>query len=389
MRFYITIQGSTIKKEGDRFLVKKQNDIYHTIFINKLQQLYLFGNINLTSPVVKTILKENIDTIFFTKDGRYVGRFCINESKNFFLRKKQFYLSDDNNFILEMSKSIVKAKLFSMVSLLMRIARTKNKKICKKLAEEVKELIKKVDDADSVDSVRGYEGKGSSIYFSGISNGFIEDFGFRKRVRRPPTDPVNSVLSLLYTFLFNRIYASIRAANLDPYPGNLHTPDYGRYALVMDLMEEFRIIVVDTLCLSLFNLGILKKQDFIQVQRTCYENEDGETEYKYELEDNIIKDKFGLMNKVEKSEFFDVPEQRFSEDSIDLSIDDKGKLPVQLTKDALKKVIAAFEKKLQTEFYYEPLQRRISYEKAMFEQARLYRKVVEGEIKTYTPLVLK
>ncbi len=390
MRFYITIQGSHISKDGDRFIVKKGEDIYHTIFINKLSQLYLFGNINLTSSVIKRLFRDSIDTIFFTKDGRYIGRLVQEESKNYFLRKKQFVLTDNNEFLLRFSKSVVEGKLLSMVSLLMRIKRTKKKNICRQKAEEIKKLIQKINEATSLDSVRGYEGKGSSIYFSGFCEGFIKDFGFRKRVRRPPTDPVNSVLSLLYTFLFNRVYAAIRAANLDPYCGNLHQPDYGRHALVMDLMEEFRVIIADTLCLSLFNLGILKNKDFIQIKDSQGEVLSNENSAgKQDLEQNILKDKFGLMSKVDASEFFDVPEQRFSEDGIDPHINDKGKLPVQLTKEGLKKVISGFEKKLETEFYYEPLEKRITYEKAIFEQAWQYRRLIEGETKTYIPLILK
>lgn len=387
MRVYITTQGASIVKQGDRLLVKKDDNIFHTLFLHKLEQLIIFGNVSISPPARRALFKEKIDTIFLSKDGRYVGRYMMEESKNFFLRKKQFDFLNKENFSLNISKWIVKAKFLNMSNMLMRIARTKKKKKCKDIAYEIKSLLDKIDLADSVDSVRGYEGKGTALYFSGFGEGFNEDYGFRKRVRRPPTDPVNSVLSLLYTFLFNRVYSAVRAANLDPFVGNLHMPDYGRYALVMDLMEEFRVIVVDTLCLSLFNLGILKKEHFVQISP---EEEDEINEEKDDVEmDKVVNDRFGLMSKGGSSEFFDVPPQRMVEDGVDINREDKGKLPVQLTKEALKKVIQAFEKKLQTEFYYEPLDRVITYEKAIFEQARQYRKVVEEEIKTYVPLVLK
>ncbi len=387
MRVYITTQGASIVKQGDRLLVKKDDTIFHTLFLHKLEQLIIFGNISISAPARRSLFKEKIDTVFLSKDGRYIGRYMMEEPKNFFLRKKQFDLLNNKDFSLNMSKWIVKAKFLNMSNILMRIARTKDKKNCKDVAYEIKSLLNKIDQANNLDSVRGYEGKGTALYFSCFGEGFNEDWGFRKRVRRPPTDPVNSVLSLLYTFLFNRVYSAIRAANLDPFVGNLHMPDYGRYALVMDLMEEFRVIVVDTLCLSLFNLRILKKEHFVQISpeedtQTSEESDDVEME-------KVVNDKFGLMSKSGSSEFFDVPPQRFVEDGVDTNREDKGKLPVQLTKDALKKVIQAFEKKLQTEFYYEPLDKVITYEKAIFEQARQYRKVIEEEIKTYVPLVLK
>ncbi len=191
----------------------------------------------------------------------------------------------------------------SMANMLMRISRTKSKGRCKDVAHEIRSLMDKIDQADNVDSVRGYEGKGAALYFSCFSEGFSEDWGFRKRVRRPPTDPVNSVLSLLYTFLFNRVYSAVRAANLDPFVGNLHMPDYGRYALVMDLMEEFRVIVVDTLCLSLFNLGILKKEHFEQKRPEIDEESDNLVAEDAEI-GKVVNDKFGLMSADESSDFF-------------------------------------------------------------------------------------
>ena len=90
------------------------------------------------------------------------------------------------------------------------------------------------------------KGKEPLFFFQGFGKGFKTDQGFRKRVRRPPTDPVNSVLSFLYTVLFNRVYAAIQVTGMDPAVGYLHSLDYGRHSLALDLMEEFRSIIVET-----------------------------------------------------------------------------------------------------------------------------------------------
>ena len=157
--------------------------------------------------------------------------------------------------------------------------------------------------ADNMDALRGYEGQGSALYFAVFNLGFDQDQGFVKRVRRPPTDPVNAVLSLLYTFLYNQVYSAIRQVHLDPYLGHLHTPDYGRCSLVLDLMEEFRPVIVDTLVFALFNMGILKKaEDFIT-------GDDSETEENEEDAARALAQQAGESG----NELFDTAVQRMEE----------------------------------------------------------------------------
>ncbi len=306
MIVYIKTQGARIVKEGRHLLVKKGDGIYNTLFTYKLKQLLLFGNIEITHSALCQLMRYNIDTVFLTRYGRYLGRLEPPESKNVFLHKKQYLLLDKPQFSLNIARSIVAGKLSNMATLLLRIKRTRKQFFAGDLAQNIQKLLPKLAKADNIDSVRGYEGHGSAIFFKGFPYGFIENTDFRKRVRRPPTDPVNSVLSLLYTFLMNRVYAAVRIAGLNPYPGFLHSIDYGRYSLVLDLMEEFRTIVADTLTLSLFNLKILQKDDF-------YIEKPMENLYNFNEANNIAdvsKDSIGLisMNESETSEF-DLPEQ--------------------------------------------------------------------------------
>jgi CRISPR-associated protein Cas1 len=332
------------------------------------------------------LLRHGVDTIFLTKNGRYLGRFAPAESKNVHIRKKQFDLLDDRIFGLEISKRIVSGKLASMMTLLMRINRTKSAGDLHEKAASIKTLISSLESAQSVDAVRGYEGRGSAIYFGEFSKGFVHDSGFRRRIRRPPTDPVNAVLSLLYTFLFNRVYSAVRAANIDPYPAFLHTPDYGRFSLVLDLMEEYRVIIADTLTLSLFNLKILQNGDFeIDDQKPEEETVDDPAA----AIPDVTKDPYGVISAVRDNDLFDAPEQRMSEMVHECEAETGGKKPVKLKKEAFSRVIENFERKLQTEFYHLPSERKITYGAAMFSQAELYRKCIEGAANTYQPLILR
>jgi CRISP-associated protein Cas1 len=386
MNIYIQTQGARLVREGRHLLVKKGEDTYHTLFIQKLEQIVLFGNIDITPAARASLLRHGVDTVFCSKDGRYQGRFATPEPKDVMLRKRQFILLDDQAFGINLCRQIVTGKLMNMVTLLMRIRRTRDRNEPKLAAREIRALFDKIGKAESIDSLRGYEGRASAIYFGALRWGFLQDYGFGRRVRRPPTDPVNAVLSLLYTFLFNRVYAAIRRANLDPHPAFLHVPDYGRHSLVMDLMEEFRVIIADTLCLSLFNLKILQKDDFrIEYPRPVDDITDKTAE------PDVTADPYGHMANLDSQEQFDLPSQRMSENATE-EIDTEtggGKPAVKLNDDAFRRVVENFERKMTTEFHYTPEERTITYADALIAQAGMYRKVIEGSLRVYQPLLLK
>lgn len=382
---YIKTQGARIIKEGRHLLVKKGDSIYHTLFTYKLDQLILYGNIEITHNALCQLMRHNIDTVFLTRYGRYLGRLAPVESKNVFLHKKQYALLDDKGFGIKLARSIVAGKLSNMTTLLMRIKRSRKEAVAGSKAKEIQYIMPKLAKADNVDSIRGYEGLGSAIYFKGLRYGFVDDMGFSKRVRRPPTDPVNSVLSLLYTFLMNRVYSAVRVAGLDPYPGFLHSIDYGRYSLVLDLMEEFRSIIADTLTLSLFNLKILQKKDF-QVEAPM---EPESADLQNSEPPDVSADPIGLISmKEDNQDKFDLPEQRMEEPSAPPA-QVTGKYPVKLRADAFKRVIDAFERKMTTSFFYPPAERHLTYSDALLFQAGHYRKVIEGEVDLYQPILLK
>ncbi len=368
MRVYVTTQGSSIIKEGSHLLVRCGKEIQRTIFLNKLSQLILCGNVSLTPHARNTLFRHGIDTVFLTRNGRYLGRFNQPEPKNIELRKRQFELAKDPEFTLRMARSIVAGKLTNQAAVLMRLHRKRPEGGLAGQAGALRDIIGQLDGCSGIDELRGYEGQGSALYFEVFNQGFDSEQDFGKRIRRPPTDPVNAMLSLLYTFLYNQVYSAIRQAHLDPYLGNLHAMDYGRYSLALDLMEEFRPILVDTLVFALFNLGVLKREeDFI------FHEESAEEEKKDE--------------EKEETEEEGAPEDR--EDESGGEPEKPAQPPVLLKPESLKKVIAQFERKMATLFTYEPEDLKISYSEALVRQARLYRLCVEGSANAYTPLVLR
>lgn len=385
MIVYVNTQGARLVKEGRHLLVKKGEATYHTLFTYKLKQIVLFGNIEITHRALAQIMRNEIDTVFLTQNGRYLGRIASPESRNVFLRKRQYTLLDDDVFTLRMARAIVEGKMSNMATLLMRMRRSRDAEIAGRKARQIQDLIPLLEKASAVDSIRGYEGRASALYFEAFGAGFIEKQGFSRRVRRPPTDPVNSILSLLYTFLMNRVYSAVRVAALDPYPGFLHSIDYGRYSLVLDLMEEFRTIIADTLALSLFNLKILQKDDFYE-EKPDEQHEDTVCAVRENMTD-VSKDPIGwISGNAAEADIFDIPEQRMDESSASRPA---GKYPVKLQPDAFNRVIDAFEKKLTTEFYYPQAGRTLTYADAIIYQSGHCRKVIEGEAQVYQPVLLK
>ena len=384
MTVYIITQGSRIVREGRHLLVKLGDSIYHTLFTYRLSQLVLVGNITLTPPAMKLLLREGIDTVFLRQDGRYQGRLAQVEPRNVFLRKRQFLLTDDEKFCLSISKRILTGKLLNMLTVVLRIQRTRSATISGDPVNEIRRMSKRIETAKSLEELRGVEGQAAASYFPALRFGLKNPMGFEKRIRRPPTDPVNSVLSLLYTFIINRAYAAVRVAGLDPYPGVLHSLDYGRYSLPLDLVEEFRPIIADTLTLALFNLGVLQQEDFYTFTPPQPEDLDRSED----IIDSAVNDSIGKMNLTSDDDSFDIPEQRMEQDyQVDGTTSSKPS--VKLHTDAFGKVVKAFEKKISTEFYHPIAEKKMNYGDAMIFQARLYRKVVEGEAAEYHPLLLK
>lgn len=385
MVVYVTTQGARIVREGRHLLVRKGEDTWHTLFVEKLDQLVVCGNVELTHPAWCMLLRHGVDTVFLTRDGRYLGRFATPEPKNVFLRRRQYRLTGDGDFALKFARAVVGAKLASQATMLMRIKRTRGKKDVGRRAREIRALIDHAGRARDLEAVRGYEGRGGAIYFSCLRHGLDRDFGFTRRVRRPPTDPVNAVLSLVYTFLMNRVYAAVRLAGLDPHPGYLHVCDYGRHSLVLDLMEEFRVPVADTLTLALFNLKVLREKDFV----TAPPEEEDERGREEQKEIDLQADPYGLSSAAPAPQY-DLPPQRMHDTPTPPPEEDgRGRLPVRLEPGAMKRVIENFERKLATRVHYPPEDRSIPMADIIRAQAAHFRKVVEGEAGMYQPFVLR
>jgi CRISP-associated protein Cas1 len=264
---YLVHQGATLQKEQGRFIIKTPNNQESTeILIAEVDRVLVFGNIQLSTSAISTCLTAKIPVIFLTQGGEYKGHLWSAENFDLPLEAAQFRCFEDLEFQMQMVRSLILGKLWNSKQLLLKLRRQRD-------SAELSLAIAGIDrDSASVaiappetniDTLRGFEGSAASRYFSAFGQLITNPgFSFTDRNRRPPRDPVNSLLSFGYTLLFNNVMSLLLAEGLHPYLGNLHRSDRRAPHLALDLMEEFRSPIVDSLVLKLVNQKILRPTDF-------------------------------------------------------------------------------------------------------------------------------
>ncbi len=253
---YVTDQGSVVKKEGNRLAILGKERTY--VDLIQISSVSVFGNIQITSQAMQTLLKEGIPVAYFSTNGWLYGMFFNNFTKNSILRLKQYGVSVDQGKRIDIAKSIVKGKIKNQRTLIRRNAEGSEKEL-----RDMMDLVARVDKCNSIEELLGIEGEAARVYFSAFSKLLSHlDFTFQGRNRRPSTDPVNSMLSFLYAVLAKDAMSSLLLVGLDPYIGFYHSIKYGKPSLALDIMEEFRPLIVDSTVLRAVNSNQLDQEDF-------------------------------------------------------------------------------------------------------------------------------
>lgn len=260
---YLVQQGTTVTKEQGRFLIKPPKADMLEIPIREVQQILVFGNIQLTTAVISNCLENQVPVLFLSQLGDYKGHLWSAEYGDIPTEMVQYQRQMDEAFKLATAQAIVVGKLLNSKQLLLRLNR---KRLFSEVAEAIAGLthdIAAAKQASTIEQLRGYEGVGAARYFKALGQLIVnEAFTFTERNRRPPKDPVNSLLSFGYTLLFNNVLSLIVAEGLTPYLGNLHGSEKKKMFLAFDLVEEFRSPVVDSLVMRLINQKFFKPTDF-------------------------------------------------------------------------------------------------------------------------------
>ncbi len=251
----------------------------------KIDEVVVLGEGILTTAALHLLLEREVEITFLDQYGNFKGRLSPAVSKNAVLRLAQYRAHQDMTTRCELARHFVIGKLSNQRTILQRYHRRHAGAEINQAIEQIAHLVRQLAAlpvkhtqtapplasgdhpvaGTPLETILGLEGAGSAAYFRSFGKLLSDQkqWPFAGRVKRPPTDPVNALLSFGYTLLASKVSSAVQLAGFDPYVGYLHSAVYGRPALALDLVEEFRPIIVDSAVLTLLNNRMLTWEDFV------------------------------------------------------------------------------------------------------------------------------
>jgi CRISPR-associated protein Cas1 len=315
--------------------------------LHKVDDVVVMGEVTMTASALYLLLEKNIEIHFLNYFGQFKGRLSPPLTKNSLLRMAQHRAHNDMTRRCELARRFVIGKLSNQRTMLQRHNRRQPDAALSHEIDHiailirdltnlsvVTETVQKLISGDTaivgtpLETILGLEGAGSAAYFRSFGKLLADQqqWLFAGRVKRPPTDPVNALLSYGYSLLTSQVASTLQMVGFDQYIGYLHSSTYGRPALALDLMEEFRPIIVDSVVLTLLNNRMLTPSDFI-IELGAY----------------------------------------------------------RLKKEPRKLFLTRFEERLNEEITHPIFGNKVKYRRCIELQARLIAKYLTGEIKEYPP----
>ena len=326
---YVQARGAKVAKSGQNLVVSVDNEKVTRARLPETSQVVVMGSVYITTPCLQELMWRGIPVTWHSHGGWFYGHTVGNGHKNVELRTAQYRASFDEDVCLRFAKDLVRAKILNSRTLLRRNWKgpASNHDVMIELRDDGRRAAR----CRSQSVLLGVEGTAAARYFrvfrAMISETLREGpgaFDFEKRNRRPPTDPVNALLSFAYSLLVRAWTVTLAAVGFDPFRGLYHQPRYGRPALALDLMEPFRPLLADSVVVQVINNGEVKASDFRAAAGA-----------------------------------------------------------VALTPDGRRHLIAAFERRLGHEVVHPLFGYRVSYRRLMEMQARLLGRFLLGEISAY------
>lgn len=270
---YVQGNGLMIGKSGELLTVSEKGRTIQEVRLKDISQLSVFGNNQVSTQALQALCSAEIPVSWFSSGGWFYGVLHGIGLRNAFLRRAQFRAADDLQRCLTLARRFVAAKIKNCRTLLQR----NHPEPPPGVIEELRRHVQRVDAIDTLPSLLGVEGNAAQLYFGNfqpllkprMAAAQAFTFQFTQRNRRPPRDPVNSMLSFGYALLSRDVSVSCFNVGLDPFMGFFHQPRHGRPALALDLMEEYRPIVVDSVVITVVNNGEAAPEDFVLSLAGC------------------------------------------------------------------------------------------------------------------------
>ena len=264
---YLSYDEGQISCSGRALVIRAKDQALQQFPVHILEQIVCFGSVMLTPDAMNLCLANNVTINYLSVYGRFRGRISGPVRGNVLLRRMQFRRADDPVQTAELATAFLLSKISNARTVLLRHARERETNVFDEAVRDMAGLLVKLKGFTITDlnELRGLEGDAANIYFRCFDSMILknrETFSFHGRSRRPPSDPINALLSLGYSLLAAEITGVLESVGLDPSVGFLHKDRPGRPSLALDLMEEFRAVVVDRFVLALVNREQLQANDF-------------------------------------------------------------------------------------------------------------------------------
>lgn len=327
---YASTPGARLTKRGGRVVLIEDGKEVATRRLLDVSHIAVFGNVDVGSALLRECFDAGVAVLWFTHGGWFSGFAQGMPTKNVAVRMRQHRAAAIG--AMQIARAFVSGKIRNQRTLLRRHG---GKEAARALAQ-LAALARQAETAGELSSLLGIEGTAARIYFGRFASllrgatPLRPAMTFDGRNRRPPTDPVNALLSFCYAMLIKDCVVALLAAGLDPYVGLYHQPRFGRPALALDLAEEFRPLVGDSVVLTVINNGEVSATDFVARAGG-----------------------------------------------------------VALTNAGRRRVIAAYERRMRSELTHPLFRYRASYRRSLEIQARLLAAVLAGDLDTYRSLTTR
>lgn len=296
---YLCSQGLGVGISGERVEIRERGKKVQDIRLLDVSQVCLFGNIQVTTQAIRAFADRGVPVCYFSSGGWFQAHTQGMTHKNVELRRLQYAAAADPTRCLEFARQFAAGKIRNSRTLLRR----NHKEDPTGTLAELARLSEAAAKSASIETLLGLEGAAARTYFSrfgellqGGETG-LKEYDFNGRSRRPPADPVNAVLSFLYAMLAKDLTTTALAVGFDPYLGFYHQPRYGRPALALDLMEEFRPLIAESAALTLINRKEVVAGDFVRRGNAVAMSESGRKSvirgYERRMDELVTHPKFG------------------------------------------------------------------------------------------------
>jgi len=334
---YVMTQGAYLTLDHETLKVEVDGKVQLQVPLHHIGSIVIMGNVMITPFLLGKCADDGRSVAILDRNGQFKCRMVGKSSGNVLLRQAQYECVRDPKRATTIARNIVAGKIKNSREVLLRGARETENQIeaesLKRAAEILAGALMRLKDADDADAVRGFEGESANAYFGVfdlmVKEGERTSFKMNGRSRRPPLDPMNGVLSFLYTLVLHDCISAVEGVGLDSQMGFLHALRPGRPSLGLDLMEEFRSLLADRLALTLINRKQIAAKDFeVRPGGATYLNDDGR-----------------------------------------------------------KTVVVAYQKRKQDEYHHPILEEKVPFGLLPHVQARLLSRHLRGDLEAYTPFL--